>query len=191
LYDIGADQALGEGAERGGIAYWTVRAALRKVTLRMVLETLGRAGLQVPDVPLSLPKRGHQTKGKHPMPVISLRYTHADLAPVRAFAEGRGIPLSTAIKQLTEEALQARQKPVESFAESDRRLLRQAVQLQRMSFLFLHAHYSFTNLHHGRLNHGELAAAVERTNAYLDGNPDLYGTVRFPAPAKQTATAKA
>ena len=60
------------------------------------------------------------------MPVISLRYTPSDLAPIRAYAQSRGVPLSSAIKQLAGEALQAKQKPVGSFAEADRRLLRQA-----------------------------------------------------------------
>ena len=125
------------------------------------------------------------------MPVISLRYTPEDLAPVRAYAKASGEPLSSAIKQLAQEALQARQKPVESFADADRRLLRQVLQLQRMSFLFLHAHYGFTRIHNGRLNKDEIAAALEQTNAYLDQNPDLYGTARFPAPAKTVTTAKA
>jgi hypothetical protein len=120
------------------------------------------------------------------MPVISLRYTHADLAPLRTYAQARGVPLSTAIKQLAEEALQAKHKPVESFAEADRRALRQALQLQRMSFLFLHAHYGFSRLHHGRLHKDEIAAAQEQTNAYLDQNPDLYGSARFTVPAKPT-----
>ncbi len=121
------------------------------------------------------------------MPVISLRYTPADLAPVRTYAQSRGVPLSSAIKQLAEEALQARQKPpVESFAEADRRALRQALQLLRMSFLFLHAHYGFSRLHNGRLHKDEIAAAQEQTNAYLDQNPDLYGAARFTVPAKPT-----
>lgn len=125
------------------------------------------------------------------MPVLSLRYTPSDLAPIRTYAQARGVPLSTAIKQLAEEALQAKQKPVESFAEADRRALRQALQLQRMSFLFLHAHYGFSRIHHGRLHKDEIAAAQEQTNAYLDQNPDLYGTVRFTAPAKPATPAKA
>lgn len=125
------------------------------------------------------------------MPVLSLRYTPSDLAPIRDYAKARGVPLSTAIKQLAEEALQAKHKPVESFAEADRRLLRQALQLQRMSFLFLHAHYGFSRIHNGRLHKDEIAAAQEQTNAYLDQNPDLYGTARFNAPAKPATPAKA
>lgn len=125
------------------------------------------------------------------MPVLSLRYTPSDLAPLRTYAQARGVPLSTAIKQLAEEALQAKQKPVESFADADRRLLRQAVQLQRMSFLFLHAHYGFSRLHHGRLHQGEIDTAQQHTNAHLDQNPDLYGSVRFNVPAKPTTPAKA
>ena len=125
------------------------------------------------------------------MPVISLRYTPSDLAPIRAFAHSRGLPLSSAIKQLAEEALQARQKPpAESFAEADRRLLRQALQLQRMSFLFLHAHYGFSRIHQGR-HQDEFDSAQLRTNAYLDQNPDLYVTARFTVPAKPAAPAKA
>lgn len=120
------------------------------------------------------------------MPVLSLRYTPSDLAPIRTYAQARGVPLSTAIKQLAEEALQARQQPAEPFTEADRRALRQALQLQRMSFLFLHAQYGFTRIHQGRLHKDEIAAAQEQTNAYLDGNPDLYGAARFNVPAKPT-----
>lgn len=125
------------------------------------------------------------------MPVLSLRYAPADLAPIRTYAQARGVPLSTAIKQLAEEALQAKQKPVEPFTEADRRALRQALQLQRLSFLFLHAHYGFSRLHNGRLHKDEIAAAQEQTNAYLDQNPELYGAVRFTVPAKPATPAKA
>lgn len=37
---------------------------------------------------------------KNSMPVIPLRYRDPDIAPIKAFANARKIPLSTAIKQL-------------------------------------------------------------------------------------------